>query len=129
IIWNIKSHIEAEECFKRQLKILTKEGTSLAIVHVCIMKRKKKKIHTCMTTKFLKPNMALFYKAWKPGTGKWEGSFFFKASNRELLQLEGISDCAQKDLSMSRPTFHAGTIAYFLRNQLIWNLIYEILDN
>ncbi|KAL2750370.1 hypothetical protein V1477_001355 [Vespula maculifrons] len=34
IIWNIKSHIEAEECFKRQLKILTKEGTSLAIVHL-----------------------------------------------------------------------------------------------
>ncbi|KAL2750374.1 LOW QUALITY PROTEIN: hypothetical protein V1477_001359 [Vespula maculifrons] len=56
--------------------------------------------------------MALFYKAWKPGTGKWEGSFFFKASNRELLQLEGISDCAQKDLSMSRPTFHAGNITF-----------------
>ncbi|KAL2750338.1 hypothetical protein V1477_001426 [Vespula maculifrons] len=64
IIWNIKSHIEAEECFKRQLKILTKEGTSFAIVHVCIMKRKKKKIHTCLTTKFRKTNMAMFYTAW-----------------------------------------------------------------
>ncbi|KAL2750321.1 LOW QUALITY PROTEIN: hypothetical protein V1477_001452, partial [Vespula maculifrons] len=84
IIWNIKSHIEAEECFKRQLKILTKEGTSLAIVHVCIMKRKKKKIHTCLTTKFRKTNMAMFYKAWNKGTRKWEGFIFFKASNSAL---------------------------------------------
>ncbi|KAL2746106.1 LOW QUALITY PROTEIN: hypothetical protein V1477_005763 [Vespula maculifrons] len=84
IIWNIKSHIEAEECFKRQLKILTKEGTSLAIVHVCIMKRKKKKIHTCLTTKFRKTNIAMFYKASNKGTRKWVGFIFFKASNSAL---------------------------------------------
>ncbi|KAL2746068.1 hypothetical protein V1477_005725 [Vespula maculifrons] len=52
--------------------------------------------------------MALFYKAWNPGTRKCEGFIFFKASNREQLYLEGISDCAQKDLSMRRPMFHAG---------------------
>ncbi|KAL2750384.1 LOW QUALITY PROTEIN: hypothetical protein V1477_001369 [Vespula maculifrons] len=61
-------HIEAEECFKRQLKILTKEGTSLAIVH------------------FRKTNMAMFYKAWNKGTRKWKGFIFLKASNSALAE-------------------------------------------
>ncbi|KAL2746074.1 hypothetical protein V1477_005731 [Vespula maculifrons] len=63
-------------------RILTKEGTSLAIVHVCIMKRKKKKKHLCLTTKFGKTNRALVYKASDGGTRKWVGFTSSKGSKR-----------------------------------------------
>ncbi|KAL2746070.1 hypothetical protein V1477_005727 [Vespula maculifrons] len=54
----------------------------------------------CLMTEFRKTNVVLFYKAWNNGTKKLEGFIFFNASN-----------------------------PYFFRNQLIWNLINDILDN
>ncbi|KAL2746110.1 hypothetical protein V1477_005767 [Vespula maculifrons] len=66
-------------------RILTKEGTSLAIVHVCIMKRKKKKKRLCLTTKFGKTIRALVYKASEGSTRKWERFTSSKGSKRKRL--------------------------------------------
>ncbi|KAF7380345.1 hypothetical protein HZH68_016210 [Vespula germanica] len=63
--------------------------------------------------------MKLFYEVWNGGTRKCEGFSFLKGTNRERLQLEGIGDYARKDLAMD----------HFLRKQLIWNILYEILDD
>ncbi|KAL2750330.1 hypothetical protein V1477_001461 [Vespula maculifrons] len=57
-------------------RILTQEGTSLAIVH-----RKKKKKHLCLTTKLGKTSMALFYEAWN----SVEGSIYTSPSFNTVL--------------------------------------------
>ncbi|KAL2746081.1 hypothetical protein V1477_005738 [Vespula maculifrons] len=90
--------VNAEEWFTKQLEILSKAETSLAIVHVCNMKKKRKKKHLCLTTKFGKVNMVLSYKARDGDTRRWEGFTSFK---------ECLCDSTENDLSKGRSTLHA----------------------
>ncbi|KAL2746063.1 hypothetical protein V1477_005720 [Vespula maculifrons] len=67
-IFLLMSFIEAEECFKRQLKIIAKEGTMLAIIHkfqyeVSSASQISPQFHDCL---FTPSNITASFEAYAP---------------------------------------------------------------